>query len=1033
MTRPEFAPGTVVQLRSAPHRIGRVADRPPRGAPDNPFYLIVFDAGRSSLHPLSDLQVCAFETETIEDRLRAGQFESRPAFSKLITFLKLKSSLDRHIYSMAASRTTFYPYQFKPVLKFLESEKHRLLIADEVGLGKTIEACLVLAEMQCRRDLRRVLVIVPSHLQTKWRDEMRRRFALEFEIMKSPALLEFLRKYEEEGEEVRLRGIVSLQAIRGRALQERWEEVSPSLDLAIFDEAGRLRNTGTLSNTSAVRIADTADGVLLLTATPVQTHDTDLFNLLRLLDPDEFSSFELFSERLRANLPILEATRLVAAGARADTCLAALRCVEESTLAQRFLSNPIYHDIVRRLSEGKIADRRRAIELQRDLTSLNVLGHVLSRTRKREVHERQPVRRSRVYEVMPTDAEREFYSRVTELCRHAASTAAGEPMRAFVAMMPQRQMASCMVAMVDRCLSSLRGTQGPSSIEDSDLEFGGDADTAPPAVRSMVDWSRLGDLRAWREQLEAKDTKFEALFQALSDTFEDDDDAKVVLFSYFKGTLRYLEKKLSERGIPCIRVDGDVPSVPEDPQRDERGQRLERFRNDPKARLLLSSEVGDEGLDLQYARILINYDLPWNPMRVEQRIGRLDRIGQVAPVVKVISLSMSGTIEHRILEKLYDRIKLFERSIGDLESILGDRINDLERDLFSRHLSPAEEERRIEQTAEVIERRQQEASRFEAESSGLIGNDEFFLEQIESAREYRRFVGGDELVVFVNDFLRDHLRPSAIEPIDSGDGYRLVVSDALRSRVRQGVPPSDYGLRIFLQRSLSGTVRLTIDPEAAQRDHQLELLTSQHPLVRMVTRHYSEHPEELHPISYLRVGCGEVPEGRYVWFLHETKISGIRSSNELDLVALELETARVLSVDESDALLAAMSSRADAVPAGRRKAQIPAEICHVAGDVLVERVMRRVEEHGRVNEGLVAVRLASLRESHAREVRIRQQQIATARERGRSESYIRGRETGLRNMELTYQEKMKEVESCRGVTYAMEPRGAGVVEVFRGE
>ena len=119
--------------------------------------------------------------------------------------------------------------------------------------------------------MKRILIVPPSHLVTKWQDEMRRRFDLEFHILDTRDALDFLHRFEEEGDETELRGILSLQSLRGKRLQERWEEVSPSLDLVVFDEAGRLRNEETRSHATAKRLVETADGVLLLTATPVQT------------------------------------------------------------------------------------------------------------------------------------------------------------------------------------------------------------------------------------------------------------------------------------------------------------------------------------------------------------------------------------------------------------------------------------------------------------------------------------------------------------------------------------------------------------------------------------------------------------------------------------------------------------------------------------------------------------------------------------------------------------------------------------------
>ena len=128
--------------------------------------------------------------------------------------------------------------------------------------------------------------------------------------------------------------------------------------------------------------------------------------------------------------------------------------------------------------------------------------------------------------------------------------------------------------------------------------------------------------------------------------------------------MSYLEKKLSEKGFKIGKIDGDI-------EPEERYDIINQFK-EGKFDILLSSEVGSEGLDMQFCNVIFNYDLPWNPMRVEQRIGRIDRIGQKAEKLFVFNLVVKGTIEDRIYSRLYDRLGIFESSIGELEPILGD-------------------------------------------------------------------------------------------------------------------------------------------------------------------------------------------------------------------------------------------------------------------------------------------------------------------------------------------------------------------------
>ena len=247
-TAPQYLPGQQVRLRSRPDRVGSIPATPgPSLISGEYWYVVNFGPGRVARHPESDLELDEGQSDNVAALLLGRQFASREAFSKLVTHLKLSIAFRSQIYALAASRTRFYPHQFKPLLKFLDSRAHRLLIADEVGLGKTIEAGLIMTELRKRRPLKRVLIVTPSHLVNKWREEMRRRFDLDFDILRQQDALNFLRRFEEEGDETELFGILSLQSLRGRRLQEEWEAISPPFDLVVFDEAGRLRNADTLS------------------------------------------------------------------------------------------------------------------------------------------------------------------------------------------------------------------------------------------------------------------------------------------------------------------------------------------------------------------------------------------------------------------------------------------------------------------------------------------------------------------------------------------------------------------------------------------------------------------------------------------------------------------------------------------------------------------------------------------------------------------------------------------------------------------
>lgn len=156
---------------------------------------------------------------------------------------------------------------------------------------------------------------------------------------------------------------------------------------------------------------------------------------------------------------------------------------------------------------------------------------------------------------------------------------------------------------------------------------------------------------------------------------------------------------------------------------------LKMFQNTPTS-VLLSSEVGSEGVDLQFCRFLINYDLPWNPMRVEQRIGRIDRLGQKYENISIIHFIINNTIEEKILTRLYERINIFKESIGDLQEILGEQTEQLVKDLLNPNLSDEQREIEAERIFVAIENEKQEQTKMESEAINLVAFSNYILESI---------------------------------------------------------------------------------------------------------------------------------------------------------------------------------------------------------------------------------------------------------------------------------------------------------------
>src|SRR5262245_2190509 len=595
---PRFRKGDEVRRQSAWDQVGTIMGDG-RLLAGEYWYQVKLDATNRPQLPESDL-VPYEGGHDLEGMLQGGRFAGREAFSKLITFTRLRQPLSDNLYSIFASRTEFQPYQFKPLLKFLGSLNGRLLVADEVGLGKTIEAGLIMIEERARHGLDRVLVVCPSSLCEKWRVEMRNRFDEEFSILDAPDIRRFLEDTTQHGEGVRLRGICSIQTLRGRTLRSDWEAAAPPLDLVIVDEAHHLRNPEAQAHQLGRLLSETANAMLLLTATPVHLGNQNLFYLLRTLDPEEYQDLETFNRRLRANLPVVNALRILGQGRPPDLarCLEALRDAERGPEASDFPESVVYQDVVGRLGTMPATDRGKVIELQRDLNRLGLLSHVLTRTRKAEIEVRVK-REAHLIRQSLTSLEMQFYQALSRHVFERYAALGADSFAAFAAIMPQRQAASCIPAMVEHYSEELAVKADDSSVELSDLsledwvgEEEGDArpEDALPDLRQIL--KRFAGV-------DKVDSKFDALLDTLRDLDRKEPGCKVVVFSYFKRTLEYLHRRLSASGFRGVVISGSYPE-------EERQRRIAELRDAPGTRLLLSSEVGSEGLDFEYCRVVVS-------------------------------------------------------------------------------------------------------------------------------------------------------------------------------------------------------------------------------------------------------------------------------------------------------------------------------------------------------------------------------------------------------------------------------------------
>jgi superfamily II DNA or RNA helicase len=1002
--------------------------------------------------PLTEVEPVPAVREEPIGFLRNGSFSEPARLRQVLAHIRLTGRLADLIYSMEATNTEFHAHQFKPVLKMLASPTGNLLIADEVGLGKTIEAGLIWTELRARFDLRRLLVVCPKALCRKWEAELAGKFGLDARIMSPADLLDML-----ESPERMARGFVAICSLQGlkpprgwddpaapqhrrpaarlaRLLTERAED-DPLFDMLVVDEAHHIRNPETRNNFLGRLLQPTVQHQVFLSATPIHLRNTDLFSLLSLIDPETFRHESILQEIIEANRPIVEAREAALAGATVDGIRAKIAAAAEHPLLAGTQKIAVLLDGLARLSDP--LPRGERARLADELEQVNLLANTVTRTRRRDVQELRVVRDVRVFRADMHPVERDAYDAITGVVQQYALDR--DVPGGFLLATPQRLLASCLPAAIARWR---RRAVDPMS-EDGDA---GDHDSETATTEAPEEYRPLVGLLAEackrlpsRDLLERHDTKFEAFLAALHEFLASHPAEKVIVFSTFLDTLDYLDRRLQVAGIKCLVFHGNVA---------DRDAVLERFETDGSVRALLSSEIGSEGIDLQFCRTIFNYDLPWNPMTVEQRIGRVDRLGQASESVTIVNLLHRNTIDDAIYSRLYDRLRLCEQALGGFEAVLGDEISRLTADLLAGRLSPAQEAQRIDQTSQAIENRLKIERQLEDEAAALIAHGDRITASIRAAHEMHRWIGARDLARYLGDALASLFPGSTIRDLGRDDEYELSLSQDARG---------SYAEWLQSRRLPGGRLESELRPVRCRLGRPVggrhgkargaEPITQTHPFVRFLTGRVAEtDAPKLRPAVAARVKAaaikGDPPlsPGRYAVLAELWRFGGQVEQERIAYAGLALADGGTIEDDAAERLLLAAAESGTLWPEAEVELDCDAlaESCEanllerLATRFFEERATRRAEGDDRA-----AIQLRTLeqrlKEERARLLeRIERHRSAIAGGIGdarRAGSQITRAEGKLRKLEDKAALRRASIERGKSQTAQQEQLAVAVVEV----
>src|SRR5690606_35321641 len=524
--------------------------------------------------------------EAFLEPLAAGQDGGRAAWQEAVALPTAASRWDRLLCEEALP-LQLLPHQRRAVLQVLGPLEGRAILADEVGLGKTVEALLVARELMERGLAQTLLALVPAGLVGQWLWEAQRvgvpleRPGGTRSWSRAPRLITTLERARRP-------------EVRELLTQRSW-------DVVVVDEAHRLQNPATLS----FRLVDGLQKkyLLLLTATPMQNELRELYHLVTLLRPGHFHTLASFrryfmlDRREPRNLPLLR-ERLREVMVRTTRREAALELPPRRVRVERLAPNE---------SEAHLLAQALAAAREGRLREVRV------RTTRREAALELPTRRVRVERLAPNEAEAHLLAQTLAAARDAAAA------------LPQGKGRLALVTLLKQAASS------PASLAQS-LE-------RLSRRGGMLGRERAARLLAWCRQVPVS-TKLEAAVRLLQEP------EPALVFTEFRGTQVALAQRLRQEGWEPLLLHGGMGSR-------EREAVLRAFARG-EGRVLVATDAGSVGHNLQFCRRVINVDLPWNPMRLEQRIGRVHRYGQLRPV-EVVHLVLQGSLEESILRLLMEK------------------------------------------------------------------------------------------------------------------------------------------------------------------------------------------------------------------------------------------------------------------------------------------------------------------------------------------------------------------------------------------
>ena len=609
-------------------------------------------------------------------------------YLRYVTLLsKIKNETAGGLLSSLASGVIPLPHQLHVLNRAMENNTIRYILADEVGLGKTIEAGMVIKELKTRGLVKRVLVVCPTGLVTQWAAEMQEKFHEKFNVI-LPSDYDTIRRLTDNDDiygqyDQVISPMDSIKPIEKHAgwtdeKVEKYNEeriysiINSGWDLVVIDEAHRVAgSTGEVARYKLGHLLSQASPyLLLLSATPHNGKTEPFLRLVRLLDADAFPN------------------------------------------AKSIVKEQVAPYLIR-------TEKREAIDNNGNKLFKNRITHLVTLT----WDERHSVQRE-LYELV-TDYVSKTYNK-------ALRNRKKNMCLIFLLIIMQRMVTSSTAAIrqsLERRLDVLQnqqthvGTLKEEDLDDLDIEDGVEEALEAISLDVQKEITELEHIISVAKQAEYQypDVKIEKLTDTVDSMLAADCNQKIIIFTEFVATQLYLKELLNKRGYSVSVLNGSM-SV------EERDEALRNFRNNTN--IFISTDAGGEGLNLQFANIIINYDLPWNPMKIEQRCGRADRIGQTRDV-NIYNFIVEETVENRVREVLEEKLSVIfdEMGVDKYSDVLDSEV--AEMDFTEVYMRSIAKPKRIEENLYPVE----------AEMKQQLKNSQKYKDMIREEKDLTTLVG----------------------------------------------------------------------------------------------------------------------------------------------------------------------------------------------------------------------------------------------------------------------------------------------------